>query len=209
MQRDKGVAFVFRGKLRGLVESDAERRRMGLDQHVGHDDLVGKIGPLVFVVRILMGADVIPGPAVEAAFRDMGRKFRRQIVAQNVALVDDAPQRRGFRLDRHAGAIAQPSREDAPVAAVGIEGEHVGAIFFRAPCRAERMARLGTLRELRLPFRGCPCPRRRWSSEPTETNISLCRRRKIRCRGSNGRARRAGRTRRLQARRKLSRSPFL
>ena len=43
-----------------------------------------------------MGAEVIPGPAVEAAFLDVGDVVGDQVVAQSVALVDRAPELAGL-----------------------------------------------------------------------------------------------------------------
>ena len=86
------------GNCSAVVEGDPERRRMGLDQHIGHSDMAGETRPLSLQPRVLMIADIVPGPAVECALPHRGRIVRRQVVAQSIALVHHAPQcaRGGF-----------------------------------------------------------------------------------------------------------------
>ncbi len=67
VQGDEGVAFVVGGKLIRRIEGDAERRRMRLNENVGHRDAFREIRPLVLVARVLMVAEIIPGPAIEGA----------------------------------------------------------------------------------------------------------------------------------------------
>ena len=102
----KGVAAIVGGELRAVVERDAERRGMGLEQHVGRRHGLGEIVAPPREARVLVVADVEPRPAVEGARLDAGRVVGRQVVAERVALVDRAPQRRGLRLNGQAGAIA-------------------------------------------------------------------------------------------------------
>ena len=114
---------------------------MRLDQHVRHGRAAGEIGPLAVVPRIVVIADIAPGPAVEGARADPCGVVGRQIVAEHVALVDDAPQLVGRRPNGHPRAIAQARRIDAFVAPVGIEGEHIGAQELRSVARAEAIGR--------------------------------------------------------------------
>ena len=93
---------------------------------------VREIGPLVLVARVLMIAEIVPGPAIERALRDRRRIVGRQVVAESVALVDGAPERAGSGLDRKARTIANAGRVDALMSAVGIESEHVGAALLIA-----------------------------------------------------------------------------
>ena len=111
---------------------------MRLDENVGRRDAFREIRPLVLVARVLVVAEIVPGPAIEGALRDVRRVVGRQIVAESVALVDGAPERASSRLDRKARAIANAGRVDALMSAVGIEGEHVGAALFIAERGAER-----------------------------------------------------------------------
>ena len=114
---------------------------MRLNEHVGRRDAPREIRPLVLVARVLMIAEIVPGPAIEGALRHTRRVVGRQIVAQPVALVDGAPERARCGLNRKARTIANAGRVDALVLAVGIEGEHVGAALLIAERGAER--RLG------------------------------------------------------------------
>src|SRR5579864_4074094 len=50
----ENVAAVLGRKLRRVIERDAERSRMGLDQYVRDGDLVVEVRPLAAVTRILV-----------------------------------------------------------------------------------------------------------------------------------------------------------
>src|SRR4029077_5219377 len=63
----KNIAAVLGRKLRAVIERHAERSRMGRDEHVRDGDLVLQVAPLASVARVLVRADVVPGPAVECA----------------------------------------------------------------------------------------------------------------------------------------------
>ncbi len=89
----ENVAAVLRRELRRVIERHAERGRMGLDEHVRDGDLVLEIRPLAAMTRVLVGADVVPGPAVERAFAHAGDVIGRHVVAEPVALVGRAPHR--------------------------------------------------------------------------------------------------------------------
>ena len=82
VQRDEGVALVVGGKLIRAIERDGERRGMRLNENVGRRDVAREIRPLVLVARVLMVAEIVPGPAIEGALRDMRRIVGRQIVAE-------------------------------------------------------------------------------------------------------------------------------
>ena len=141
VQSDEGVARIFGGKLIRRIEGDAERRRMRLNENVRRRDAVRKVGALAFVARILMVAEIVPGPAIEGARRHVRYIVRRQVVAESIALVDGAPERAGSWLDRKARTIANAGRVDALVLALRIEGEDVGAALLVAERGADR--RLG------------------------------------------------------------------
>src|SRR5580704_11636771 len=87
----ENVAAVFGRELRGVIKRHAERRRVGLDQHVGNGDLVFQVRPLAGMTRILMRADIVPGPAVKRALAHAGDVIGRHVVAEAVALVGRAP----------------------------------------------------------------------------------------------------------------------
>src|ERR1700733_2750722 len=86
---------------------------------------------LAGVPRVLMGADVPPGPAVKAAFTHRGDVVGYQVVAQAVALIDGAPQLPVVGIDGDAGRVTDAGSVDALVRSVRIKGEDVGAILFR------------------------------------------------------------------------------
>ena len=138
------------------VEGHAERRRVRLDEHVGHDHLVLQLGVLALVARVLVGAEVIPGPAVEAAFLDVGDVVGHQVVAQRVALVDRGPELAGLGVDRQADGVADARGVDPLVLAVGVEGQDVGPALLALVVadvrpRADRNEQgLAVLRELEV-----------------------------------------------------------
>ena len=75
---------------------------MSLNEHVGRRDGVREVGPLVLVARVLMIAEIVPGPAIEGALRHMRRVVGRQVVAESVAFIDGAPERARSGLNREA-----------------------------------------------------------------------------------------------------------
>ena len=114
---------------------------MGLDQHVGNGDLVGQVGTLIPEARILVGADIVPGPAVEGAGPHPGDIVRRNVVAQQVAFVDGAPDVPGLRMNGQADTVADAGGVDLLVVAQGIERQHVGAVGLLVPGRAQGVRR--------------------------------------------------------------------
>ena len=89
-----------------LVEGHFERGVVRLQQDIGDDDLVFELGVLAFVAGVLMGADVLPGPAVEAAVLDVGDVVGNEVVAEGVALVDGTPELAGVGIDGEADGVA-------------------------------------------------------------------------------------------------------
>src|ERR1700743_596147 len=79
------------------------------------------------------------GPAVERAFFDARDIVGHEVVAEPVALVGRAPGRPGAGLNCEPDAIADAGRENLLVLAVGIEGQHRGAIGLISPGCAERL----------------------------------------------------------------------
>jgi hypothetical protein len=55
-----------------------------------------------------------------------------QVVAKPLALVGGAPQLAASGRNRHTHAIADAGSENAPVRALGVEGEHVAVKSFAA-----------------------------------------------------------------------------
>src|ERR1700733_2561830 len=85
---------------------------------------------LAGVPRVLMGADVPPGPAVKAAFTHRGDVVGYQVVTQAVALIDGAPQLPVVGVDGQTRGVADAGSVDPPVRSVRIKGEDVGAKLF-------------------------------------------------------------------------------
>src|SRR5512146_1961963 len=101
---------------------------MWLDEDVGGQHLRAEVGMLVAEARILVLADVVPGPAVEAAIFYMGDVVGNEIVAEAVALVDGGPEFAGFGVDGDADGVADAGGVDALAGSVRIEFEDVGAM---------------------------------------------------------------------------------
>ena len=97
---------------------------MSLEQHIGRQDMTLEIGTLPFQSGIFVIADVVPGPAVEAAVLKSRHEIRNQVGTEMVALVDDAPDvvRRG--LQRQARAISQSGGEVAHRLPLRVEHAH-------------------------------------------------------------------------------------
>jgi hypothetical protein len=73
-----------------VIKNDLQRRGVSLQQNVRNRDLALQVRPRAFVARVLIGSDVVPGPAVEPPVLDGGGRFERRVVA---ALVDHAPRK--------------------------------------------------------------------------------------------------------------------
>ena len=85
---------------------------MGLDQHVGDGGLAGQIRTFALAARVLVVADIVPGPAIEAVLANPGDIVGRQVVAEQVPLVGGAPDVLGRRMDRQADAVADAGGVD-------------------------------------------------------------------------------------------------
>src|SRR6202048_648875 len=86
---------------------------------------------LAFVTRILMAADIPPGPAIEAALFDMGDVIGYKIAAEACTLVDRTPQLAFLGIDRQAAAsIANSIRKYAHSRSIRVEFQDVGAVLF-------------------------------------------------------------------------------
>ena len=77
------------------------------------------------------GAEVVPGPAVEAPFLDVRDVVGHEVVAERVALVDRRPELARLRVGRQADGVADARGEDPLVLAVGVEREDVGPALLR------------------------------------------------------------------------------
>src|ERR1700716_357490 len=139
VKRDESAAPIFRREGGAIVKGDLKRSGVGLHQHIGESDLVLEIRTRTLVTGILVCSDVVPRPAVECALLDCGGIFEGRVVAELVALVDDAPQTAGRRLDGDAGTVAQAGGDDRLVPAVRVVGKHVGAALFGVPGGAQRV----------------------------------------------------------------------
>src|SRR5215207_7446891 len=139
MECHEGVAPVFIGKVLAIVEGDAERSRMSLEEHIGDGHLGCKVGAVPLAARIFIAADVVPGPAVKLSLSDFGSIFEGHVVAELIALIDNAPRRAGSRVDRHPRAIAQTGGKYLLVFAVRIDDENIGPALFGVPGSTERM----------------------------------------------------------------------
>src|SRR5580704_14522737 len=129
------IAAILGRKLRAFIEGHFERSVVGLEEDIRNDHLVFQFGVLALVAWILMGADVPPRPAVEAAVLNVGDVVGDEIVSQAVAFVDGAPKLVGLGIDGQAASgVADSVGIDAHFGAVGIELQNVGAVFFCGCC---------------------------------------------------------------------------
>src|SRR5499433_3734673 len=91
MHADESAALVALRKSFAAIESEPQSSHMGANSVVGFDRFGYEIGPLAFFPRVFMLAKVRKRPAVETAFLDAGQIVGDQIVAQEIALIDDCP----------------------------------------------------------------------------------------------------------------------
>src|SRR5437867_972976 len=91
MKRDERAAAVLFGKHLALIENDAQRCGMRLDEKGGNDCAGDEIASLTAAARIFMLADVAVRPAVEGTVAHVRHVIRNEIVAKAVALIDRSP----------------------------------------------------------------------------------------------------------------------
>src|SRR5471032_2763592 len=88
----KDVALIFRRKFGAFVETEIERGRVALDEHVRRQNLAGKLGMLARVARVLMISEIKPWPAIEPSRLHVADVIWHQIVAQFIAFVSAHPE---------------------------------------------------------------------------------------------------------------------
>ena len=105
---------------------------MRLHEHIGNNDLIGKLGMFSFVALVRMIADVKPRPAIKAAGADTADVVGRQILANFVALIRAHPQLIAAGTKCYSYSIANSPRIDFSIRTIGIELEDSRAIGFRS-----------------------------------------------------------------------------
>src|SRR5262249_37320290 len=94
--------------------------------------------------RIFIGAQIVPGPAVESAVTHARNEVGDEIVAEIVALVGRAPAVARQRVPGDPAAVSPPACEPSPIPARRIEHEDSRAIGLVAPRAPQTMLRLPT-----------------------------------------------------------------
>src|SRR5260370_18830766 len=87
---------------------------------------------------VFVGAQIVPGPAVESAVMYTRDEVGDEIVAEVVALVGRAPEVAGQRVHGESNAVSQPACEHSPISALRV-AEHGRAIGLFAPRAAQAM----------------------------------------------------------------------
>ena len=126
MQSYESIAAVGLGKARVVVEDQAQRRRVGTEEHVGDTAFGDQLGSAVTIAGIGMAADVGVGPAVEFVLTDTRQVVGHQAVAQTIAFVDHDIELAALRLEGDADRIPETAGEGCLGAAVGGEALHRG-----------------------------------------------------------------------------------
>src|SRR3954447_14473339 len=104
------IAAILCRELFAIVEGHLQGGGMRLEQYVWQDGFGPQFGMLASQSRILMGAQVVPGPSIKAAFFYVTDVIRNQVVAQAIPLVDRAPQLSRGRIHGNSGWIANARR---------------------------------------------------------------------------------------------------
>src|SRR5690242_16877366 len=118
---DKGAATVPFGKSFATVKSQTERRDMGSQSIIGLDRFGDQIGPLAFLTRVFMLAEIGKWPTVKSSLFYARKIVRDEIVAEQIALIDDRPEGFGLRFPIHADGVAQSVGKNSHTAAVGVD----------------------------------------------------------------------------------------
>jgi hypothetical protein len=94
--------------------------------------------------RIFVGAQIIPGPAVERAVTHARNEVGDEIVAEAIALVGRAPDIAGQWVHGESNAVSQSAREHSSIAALRIKYEYGRAMSLIAPRTAQAMLSIPT-----------------------------------------------------------------
>src|ERR1700733_15872448 len=117
MLRCENVSLVFGWELLPGIESELQRCVVRLQKNVRHNHFVLQFGMFAFMPRILMAADVPPGPAVKSSFLNVRDVIRNQVIAERTAFVEGAPQFSRIRIDGDsASSVADSVSIDAEAA---------------------------------------------------------------------------------------------
>src|SRR5690242_14836640 len=115
MQNGEGITDIFlwesRGTGRRRIERHTECSGMCAEQHIGHGHFVAQIRALAGMSRIFVSAEVVPGPAIEAALFDPADVVRNEIIAKTIAFIRRTPQGAGRGLDRESHTVANTGCE--------------------------------------------------------------------------------------------------
>src|SRR5579885_2044272 len=122
-------AAILLRELRGIIEGQAQRSRMGLhfDQWRDHPIAVARVSE----IRIDDIACVTTGPAVIATVLQSVDRFRRNVVSQQVAPVISGPDLIIPGVDRQPNGVAQPFGIEPPVAAINMVLPDGSALLIR------------------------------------------------------------------------------
>jgi hypothetical protein len=142
VQRDERVAEKFKRECRHarlrLIKGKCECGRVRLKENVRDSHFTSKVGTLAGMARILMRAEVVPGPAVQRPRAHARRVIRNEVITQSVALVGRAPYIGAFGVYGKCDAIADAGcKYPRRLFAFDIECQHVRPIGLPTPGRAE------------------------------------------------------------------------
>src|SRR5215467_13074035 len=135
MEGSEDVAFVFGWKLVTGIKTEVERSRVCLYEHIGNDDLIGELGMLSLVMRILMISDVIPRPSIKTPTTHTADVVGWQIFADFVPLICAHPKLVCAWPKRDADGVANSPCVNLLPSAVRIKLEDACTIFFRSVIR--------------------------------------------------------------------------
>ena len=106
------VSVVLLRKLLAVIESDFQRSVVRLKENIRHNDAIIQFRVLARVPRILIAADVIPGPAVEPVLLNVRDVVGDQVIAKRIALIYRTPEFARYGIDRKAHGIADSGGVD-------------------------------------------------------------------------------------------------
>ena len=101
-----------------------------MNEHIGHEYLVGQFRMLSFVPRIVVIAEIEPGPGVEPARLHATDIIRWETFTEIVALVGAHPEFVSSRSESDPDGVPDSPRVNFLRGTVGIEFENAGAICF-------------------------------------------------------------------------------
>src|SRR6188768_3518728 len=92
MKRDESAVAVAKRKLFSGVERESDGSRVSRYKNIRHNRFFDEVRHRADIAGIIMLPDVRVGPAIESTLTHSREVVGHEIIAEQIALIDDSPQ---------------------------------------------------------------------------------------------------------------------